>query len=363
MAMRILVAMSGGVDSSVVALLLKEQGYDVIGAHMKLWDYVDVGADIYKDGRCCTIDSITDCRLVCDAIGAPFYVLNLSAEFRQSVIENFVSEYRAGRTPNPCVRCNSEIKWQAFLLKAEELGCEGIATGHYAKIEKNASGRWQIRKGTDTTRDQSYVLWGLTQDALSRTLTPLGSLLKSEVREIARKHNLRTAAKAESREICFVVDNDYRRFLSEFESRRGKTFEPGDIVNADGRVLGRHNGSAFFTVGQRKGLGLSHPTPLYVQKIDPVTNRVVVGEEDGIYSKSLIAEQVNWVGVEAAISKFEAEVKIRYLHEPAAAEIELLTGNRLQISFKAPQRAVTPGQSVVLYNRDVVLGGGLIAQT
>jgi tRNA-specific 2-thiouridylase len=353
--------MSGGVDSSVAAFLLKEQGYDVVGAHMKLWDYIDVGADIHNDGRCCTIDSITDCRFVCDAIGAPFYVLNLSAEFRQSVIEDFVSEYRKGRTPNPCVRCNSDIKWRSFVQKADEFGCDLIATGHYAFIEKNQRGRYQIRKGADSSRDQSYVLWGVDQEALSRTITPLAGMLKAEVREVARKHNLRTAAKPESREICFVADNDYRRFVSEYESKRGRKFEGGDIVDGDGRVLGRHDGTAFFTVGQRKGLGISHPTPLYVQQIDPGSNRVMVGDEEGLYRSDLIAEGINWVAIEPPSAPFPAEVKIRYLHQPAAATVSPLTDNTARVSFEARQRAITPGQSVVFYSGDVVLGGGLIS--
>ncbi len=265
---KVLVAMSGGVDSSVAALLLKEQGYEVVGAHMKLWDYVDVGGDIYQDGRCCTIDSITDCRMVCDRIGAPFYVLNMSAHFRDTVINNFVSEYQAGRTPNPCVRCNSDVKWNEFLRKARELGCDYIATGHYAIIEQNDTGRWTIRKGVDGTRDQSYVLWGVTPDALAMTLMPLGKLCKTEVREIARRYNLRTAEKPESREICFVTDNNYRRFLGEWESKRGITREPGEIVHENGDVIGHHDGTTAYTIGQRKGLGIAWPTPLYVQRID-----------------------------------------------------------------------------------------------
>ncbi|MBD3403664.1 tRNA 2-thiouridine(34) synthase MnmA [candidate division GN15 bacterium] len=360
MATRVLVAMSGGVDSSVAALLLKQQGYEVIGAHMKLWDYVDVGGDIYKDGRCCTLDSITDCRFVCDKIDAPFYVLNMSGEFQEKVIDNFVEEYRAGRTPNPCVRCNADVRWDTFLQKAQQLGCEYIATGHYAYIEQNDRGRWQIRKGVDTTRDQSYVLWGLTQAALSRTLMPLGGLLKSEVRQIAQEHGLRTAQKAESREICFVADNNYRRFLAEYEGKRGRTFEPGEIVHEDGRVLGRHEGTAFYTIGQRKGLGIAHPTPLYVQRIDIDRNQVVVGDNDSLFMTELTAEKLNWSALDPPGEAIEATTKIRYMHAPAASTVTPLTSSTARVIFRERQRAITPGQSVVFYDGDVVLGGGLI---
>ena len=353
--------MSGGVDSSVAALLLKEQGYDVIGAHMKLWDFVDVGGDIYKDGRCCTIDSITDCRLVCDSIDAPFYVLNMSREFKNTVIDNFVSEYNVGRTPNPCVKCNSDVKWNEFLRKAQELGCDYMATGHYAIIEKNGNGRWHIRKGVDGTRDQSYVLWGVSQEALSKTLMPLGELHKTEVRRIAHKYNLRTANKPESREICFVTDNNYRRFLDDWNEKRGIEFQPGEIVHANGDVLGKHNGIAHFTIGQRKGLGISHPTPLYVQEIDNKNNRVVVGDNDTLYTFGFEAHDINWIGGSPDSGAFEADIKIRYLHKPSGGKITPLSANRANIQFLNKQRAITAGQSVVFYDGDAVLGGGIIA--
>ena len=357
---KVLVAMSGGVDSSVAAFLLKEQGYDVVGAHMKLWDYVEVGGDIYKDGRCCTIDSITDCRVVCDAIDAPFYVLNMSRHFRDTVIEDFIDEYEKGRTPNPCIQCNSNVKWTEFLRKAEELGCDYIATGHYSFIEKGENGRWYIRKGVDVTRDQSYVLWGVSQNALSKTLMPLGGLLKKEVRDIAHKYKLRTADKAESREICFVLDNDYRRFLTEVAEKNEKTYTPGEIVHTDGRVLGHHKGTAFFTIGQRKGMGISHPTPLYVQEIDVANNRVIVGDNDTLFKSELVADSLNWIAIDEQKEPFEALVKIRYLHDPSEATVYPQEDNSVKIVFKSDQRAITPGQSVVFYDDQTLLGGGLI---
>lgn len=352
--------MSGGVDSSVAALLLKDQGYDVVGAHMKLWDYADVGGDSYRDGRCCSLDAINDCRHVCNSIGAPFYVLDLTEHFRKVVIKNFVTEYKTGRTPNPCVLCNSEVKWAEFLRKARQVGCDYIATGHYATVDRNADSRYYIRKGVDKSREQSYVLWGLTQEALSMTLMPLGGLLKSEVREIAAKHELRTAGKKESREICFIADDDYKRFLTEYEHKQGRRFTPGEIVHDSGRVLGQHDGSAFYTIGQRRGLGIAHPTPLYVLEIDAASNRVIVGDDESLFRTVMTIENINWVAIEQPSSAFDAEVKIRYQHQASPARLEPLSDGTVLVNFDHAQRAITPGQSAVFYDGDILLGGGII---
>ena len=394
----VLVAMSGGVDSSVAALLLKQQGYNVVGAHMKLWDYAEVGGNIHRDGRCCSLDAVNDCRAICDSIDAPFYLLNMSQRFQTEVIENFVSEYKAGRTPNPCVRCNSDIKWSAFLHKAREIGCDYIATGHYARIERNGE-QLLLRKGVDDSRDQSYFLWGLSREALSLTLMPLGGLHKSEVREIAREHGLRTSEKKESREICFVADDDYHRFLREWDDKHEIPASPGEIVDEQGMVLGQHEGAAYYTIGQRRGLRLSHPTPLYVLGIDAVNNRVVVGDDASLLMSEMVVEKVNWIsiappshpessshpvrsrgatnsdsnvgrnpwsegppkaGFDNANRTLNVQVKIRYQHRPAKAQLVFLTDNSVRVTFDTKQRAITPGQSAVFYDDDILLGGGLI---
>lgn len=354
----VLVAMSGGVDSSVALLLLKQQGYTVAGATMKLWDYGDVGGDVHRDGRCCNTASIDDARLVCRSVGAPHYVLDFTDVFKRTVIADFVSEYLSGRTPNPCVVCNTHIKWEMFLRRAREIGCDAIATGHYARTgpdEKN--GRHFIRKGRDPNRDQSYALWGISQEPLARTILPLGDLTKTETRRLAAAAGLATAEAPESMEICFVADDDYARFLREWSKQ---PIPPGDIVNEAGEVLGRHKGIPFYTVGQRRGLGVAHPVPLYVKRIDVAGNRLIVGEDATLDRGEMTVTRVNWVSLPPQEASFVADVKIRYLHQPTPAVVTPLEGNCLHVVFDAPQRAVTPGQSAVLYWNDLVLAGGII---
>jgi tRNA-specific 2-thiouridylase len=359
------VAMSGGVDSSLAAFLLHRQRYPVVGMSMKLWDFSEVGGDIHPDGRCCSLESLNDARAVCQQIGIPHYVLDLREDFRKRVIFDFIEEYLRGRTPNPCIICNTRIKWKSLWRKAQFLGAEHMATGHYARVQFDQNKRrFSLLKGIDSSRDQSYALWGLSQTDLSHTIFPLGELTKKQVRVMAREHGLKVAEREESQEICFVADNDYGRFIREFvekgKSRTPGDIKPGPILNLQGEKLGEHDGIPFYTVGQRKGLGVAVGSPLYVIRIDAEENTIYVGENEELLGSSFVVSNVNWITVGSGGNEIRCDVKIRYQHAPKKAIISRLTNGRILVKFDKPERAITPGQSAVFYDGESVLGGGVI---
>lgn len=355
---RILVAMSGGVDSSVTALMLHEQGYEVIGVTMKTWDYSAGGTGKRITG-CCDLDSINDARDMAVSRGFHHMIIDLRGEFGPKIIDNFTGEYMAGRTPNPCVLCNTFIKWEALLKRADMLDCELIATGHYANVREE-NGRWIVSKGTDHDKDQSYVLWGLEQKNLARTRFPLGGFKKSEIREMAAKSGFpNLAQKSESYEICFIPDNDYRGFLRRKDPEAFEKLAHGRFIGTDGAFLGEHDGYPFFTVGQRKGLGIALGKPMYVTEIIPETNTVVLGEKEDLEKQTAWVREPNFQKVAALEGEMETVTKIRYKDKGTPATISM-EGDRVRVDFHDKVAGVAPGQSAVFYDGDDVVGGGFI---
>lgn len=354
---RVVVGMSGGVDSSAAAALLVEQGYEVIGITLKLWpqDCVNRAED-----KCCGPQAVTDARAVSHRLDIPYYLVDDSAEFQRQVIQYFADEYKAGRTPNPCVVCNERLKFGTLINRARKLGAEKVATGHFARVEfEAASGRYWLKRGRDPRKDQSYFLFSLKQEQLARVLFPLGELTKQDTREIARDCRLKTADKEESMEICFVPDKDYGRFL---EQARLVERHRGDIVDVDGRKLGEHDGIEFFTIGQRKGLGIAAGRPLYVIDLDPTRNRVIVGDESRLAADEFVVERCNWIPWAEPPASIEVTAKIRYNHPGTPAVVKAGPDGTARVKLSTPQRAITPGQACVFYREDVVVGGGWIAR-
>jgi len=368
--MKIAVAMSGGVDSSAAAAILKEQGHDLVGFSMQLWNQRR-GISVDENGeplpsRCCSLDDVYDARRVAEELGFPFYVLNLEREFERDVVQPFVTSYLNGETPIPCVSCNSRLKFASLDALAASLGCEKVATGHYARVDFDQSThRYRLFRGRNLQKDQSYFLWELTQDQLSRSMFPLGEMSKPEVREVAREHQLAVAEKAESQEICFVPDGNYAGFIDRYleaEDARDRFPGQGQILDTRGDIVGQHTGIHRYTIGQRRGIGIANERPLYVLSIDAKENRVVVGAQEELLSREFTAAGVNWVAYDVLTGPVRAQVRIRYRHAEASATITPIENARALVVFDEPQRAITPGQATVFYSDDEVIGGGWIVK-
>jgi len=363
----IAVAMSGGVDSSTVAAMLCAEGHSVIGLTMQLWNQRRLagheGMPESVQGRCCSLDDVYDARRVAQHIGIPYYVVNHEERFERDVVRPFVEEYLSGRTPIPCSLCNNHLKFDQLLVVAQQIGAERVATGHYARVEyDDARERWLLMRPADLAKDQTYFLFGLTQEQLSRTIFPLGGMTKPEVRELARQHGLALAEKPDSQEICFVPGGDYKRFIDAYLAERGDALPDtaGELVTTTGEVIGEHSGIHNFTVGQRKGLGVNSPSPLYVLNIDPASHRVTVGADAELANRTLRGRRLNWISNSALTAPMRVQIKIRHRHDPAWAVLVPAGPDEVVATFDEPQRAITPGQSAVFYDGDEVVGGGWI---